>query len=60
MQRHYTTTLLEIVLMVVLLLGIQDDAVVVEPLVRRGDTYFRPISAYTYWNTQPDMAQITQ
>nr|XP_037289980.1 LOW QUALITY PROTEIN: ATP-binding cassette sub-family A member 3-like [Rhipicephalus microplus] len=60
MQRHYTTTLLEIVLMVVLLLGIQDDAEVVEPLVRRGDTYFRPISTYTYWNTQPDMAQITQ
>ncbi|KAL3242944.1 hypothetical protein MRX96_047665, partial [Rhipicephalus microplus] len=60
MQRHKTTTLLEIVLMVVLLLGIQDDAVVVEPLVRRGDTYFRPISTYTYWNTQPDMAQITQ
>ncbi|XP_049270317.1 uncharacterized protein LOC119385062 isoform X2 [Rhipicephalus sanguineus] len=60
MQRHYTTTLLEIVLMVVLLLGIQEDAVTREPLLRRGDTYFRPISTYTYWNTQPDMAQINQ
>ncbi|XP_075538325.1 phospholipid-transporting ATPase ABCA3-like [Dermacentor variabilis] len=58
--RHYTTTLLEIVLMVVLLLGIQEDAVVREPLLRRGDTHFRSIHTYSYWNTQHDMAQVTQ
>ncbi|KAH6939849.1 hypothetical protein HPB50_021895 [Hyalomma asiaticum] len=60
LQRHYTTTLLEIVLMVVLLLGIQEDAVVREPLLRRGDTHFRPINTYSYWNTQRDMAQVTK
>ncbi|KAH7966360.1 hypothetical protein HPB49_015513 [Dermacentor silvarum] len=58
--RHYTTTLLEVVLMVVLLLGIQEDAVVREPLLRRGDTLFRPIHTHSYWNTQRDMAQVTQ
>ncbi|KAK8774829.1 hypothetical protein V5799_010636 [Amblyomma americanum] len=56
--RHYTTTLLEIVLMVVLLLGIQEDAVVREPFIRKGNTYFAPVHPDAYWNTQPDMVQI--
>ncbi|XP_050042843.1 uncharacterized protein [Dermacentor andersoni] len=58
--RRYTTTLLEIVLMVVLLLGIQDEAVVREPLIRKGDTIFRPIRPSTFWNTQPSMVQVKQ
>lgn len=58
--RRYTTTLLEIVLMVVLLLGIQESSVVREPLIRKGDTIFSPISPTTFWNTQPDMVQVQQ
>ncbi|XP_037561721.2 uncharacterized protein LOC119441094 [Dermacentor silvarum] len=54
------TTLLEIVLMVALLLGIQDDAVVREPLIRKGDTIFRPIHPSAFWNTQPSMVQVKQ
>ncbi|KAH9371452.1 hypothetical protein HPB48_020729 [Haemaphysalis longicornis] len=59
LSRHLVTTVLEIVLMVVLLLGIQDDAVVREPFLRKGDTIFRPIQPTVYWNTQKDMADIT-
>ncbi|KAH7966731.1 hypothetical protein HPB49_019014 [Dermacentor silvarum] len=58
--RRYTTTLLEIVLMVVLLLGIQESSVVREPLIRKGDTIFSPIHPTTFWNTQPDMVQVNQ
>ncbi|XP_077512885.1 ATP-binding cassette sub-family A member 17-like [Amblyomma americanum] len=58
--RHYTTTLLEIVLMVVLLLGIQEDSVVREPFIRKGDTIFMPIRSNAFWNSQPDMARIQQ
>ncbi|XP_049275814.1 uncharacterized protein LOC125760132 [Rhipicephalus sanguineus] len=56
--RHYTTTLLEIALMVTLLMGIQDDSVTREPLVRRGDTTFVATNTSTFWNTQTDMAHV--
>ncbi|XP_075534998.1 uncharacterized protein LOC142570501 [Dermacentor variabilis] len=58
--RRYTTTLLEIVLMVVLLLGIQESSVVREPLIRKGDTVFSPISPTTFWDTEHDMVEIKQ
>ncbi|XP_037583087.2 phospholipid-transporting ATPase ABCA3-like [Dermacentor silvarum] len=56
--RHYTTTVLEIALMVTLLLGIQEDSVVREPLVRRGDTTFAVTRTGTFWNTQTDVAHV--
>ncbi|KAL1418647.1 hypothetical protein MTO96_025828, partial [Rhipicephalus appendiculatus] len=56
--RHYLTTVLEVALMVTLLLGIQEDSVTREPLVRRGDTVFELINTSTFWNTQPDIARI--
>ncbi|KAH9371309.1 hypothetical protein HPB48_018281 [Haemaphysalis longicornis] len=56
--RHYTATILEIMLMVFLLYGIQEETVVREPLVRRKDTVYGPIRPRAYWNTQPDMAAI--
>ncbi|KAL1420360.1 hypothetical protein MTO96_024195 [Rhipicephalus appendiculatus] len=58
MCRHYTTTVLEIALMVTLLMGIQDDAVTREPLVRRGDTTFVATNTSTFWNTQTDIAHV--
>ncbi|XP_077564416.1 phospholipid-transporting ATPase ABCA3-like [Haemaphysalis longicornis] len=60
MRRHYLTTLLEIVLIVALLLGIQDDAVVREPLVRHGSTIYSPASPADLWSALPDMANITR
>ncbi|XP_049270032.1 phospholipid-transporting ATPase ABCA3-like [Rhipicephalus sanguineus] len=60
LRRRYITTLLEIVCMVVLLLGIQESAVVREPLIRRGDTIFAPISQTTFWNTEPSMVHVKQ
>ncbi|KAH6921804.1 hypothetical protein HPB50_005003 [Hyalomma asiaticum] len=58
MCRHYTTTVLEIALMVVLLMGIQDDSVTREPLVRRGDTIFVVTRTGTFWNTQTNVAHV--
>ncbi|XP_077553367.1 phospholipid-transporting ATPase ABCA3-like [Haemaphysalis longicornis] len=57
--RHYAATLIEAVLMVVLLLGIQEDSVVREPLIRRTDTVYQPAHPRQFWNTQPDMARIS-
>ncbi|KAH7976220.1 hypothetical protein HPB52_010100 [Rhipicephalus sanguineus] len=57
-SRHYLNTVLEVALMVTLLLGIQEDSVTREPLLRRGDTVFDPINTSTFWNTQPDIARI--
>ncbi|XP_065281110.2 phospholipid-transporting ATPase ABCA3-like isoform X2 [Dermacentor albipictus] len=57
-SRHYLTTVLEVALMVTLLLGIQEDSVVREPMVRRGDTVFNPIKTDAFWNTQRDVAHI--
>ncbi|KAH6923180.1 hypothetical protein HPB50_024603 [Hyalomma asiaticum] len=57
-SRHYLSTVLEVALMVTLLLGIQEDSVVREPLLRRGDTLFEPTKTGTFWNTQPDIAHI--
>ncbi|KAK8762441.1 hypothetical protein V5799_026290 [Amblyomma americanum] len=58
--RHYFTTLLEIALITALLLGIQENSVVREPLIRRGPTFYLPIHTNAYWNTQPDLATIRQ
>ncbi|XP_075526374.1 ATP-binding cassette sub-family A member 17-like [Dermacentor variabilis] len=57
-SRHYLTTVLEVALMVTLLLGIQEDSVVREPMLRRGDTVFDPIKTDAFWNTQRDVAHI--
>ncbi|KAK8768076.1 hypothetical protein V5799_005143 [Amblyomma americanum] len=57
-SRHYPTTVLEIALIVALLLGIQEDSVVREPLVRRGDTTYEPIHPKAFWNAQPNMSRI--
>ncbi|KAH7974716.1 hypothetical protein HPB49_018411 [Dermacentor silvarum] len=57
-SRHYLTTVLEVALMVTLLLGIQEDSVVREPMVRRGDTMFDTIKTDAFWNTQKDIAHI--
>ncbi|KAH8030532.1 hypothetical protein HPB51_008177 [Rhipicephalus microplus] len=56
--RHYLLTVFEVAFMVTMLLGIQEDAVVREPLIRRGDTLFGPIGYMAFWNTQPDLAHI--
>ncbi|KAH8032394.1 hypothetical protein HPB51_024523 [Rhipicephalus microplus] len=56
--RHYLLTVFEVAFMVAMLLGIQEDAVVREPLIRRGDTLFGPIGYMAFWNTQPDLAHI--
>ncbi|KAH6935495.1 hypothetical protein HPB50_006253 [Hyalomma asiaticum] len=58
--RHYTATLVEIALIVALLLGIQEDSVTREPLVRRGDTFYQPMHTNAYWNTQRDLAYIRE
>ncbi|KAL3184517.1 hypothetical protein MRX96_039073 [Rhipicephalus microplus] len=58
--RHYMATLIEIALIVALLLGIQEDAITQEPLIRRGDTFYQPMHTNTYWNTQRDLAYIRE
>ncbi|KAL1425912.1 hypothetical protein MTO96_018748 [Rhipicephalus appendiculatus] len=58
--RHYTSTLIEIAFIVALLSGIQEDSVTREPLVRRPDTLYKPIRSDAFWNTQPDLANITK
>ncbi|KAH7972051.1 hypothetical protein HPB52_005937 [Rhipicephalus sanguineus] len=58
--RHYTSTLIEIAFIVALLSGIQEDSVTREPLVRRPETLYKPMHADAYWNTQPDLANITK
>ncbi|KAH9373735.1 hypothetical protein HPB48_016581 [Haemaphysalis longicornis] len=58
--RHYAAVLIEIVFLVALLMGIQEDSVVREPLVRRGDTVYEPTMASDFWNTQKDLAHITK
>ncbi|XP_065303387.2 phospholipid-transporting ATPase ABCA3-like isoform X2 [Dermacentor albipictus] len=56
--RHYTTTVLEIALMVTLLMGIEEDSVAREPLMRRGDTTFVVTRTGTFWNTQTDVVHV--
>ncbi|KAH7975014.1 hypothetical protein HPB49_022788 [Dermacentor silvarum] len=56
--RHYVFTVIEVVFMVAMLLGIQEDSVVREPLVHRGDTVYSPIGYRAFWNTQRDLARI--
>ncbi|KAH6922297.1 hypothetical protein HPB50_012324 [Hyalomma asiaticum] len=56
--RHYMFTVFEVVFMVAMLLGIQEDSVVREPLIRRGDTVYSHIGYRTFWNTQRDLARI--
>ncbi|KAH9373322.1 hypothetical protein HPB48_018375 [Haemaphysalis longicornis] len=58
--RHYLTLVLEIAFLVALLMGIQEDAVVREPLVRRADTVYEDTTAVHFWNTQKDQAHITK
>ncbi|KAL3212534.1 hypothetical protein MRX96_007950 [Rhipicephalus microplus] len=58
--RHYTSTLIEIAFIVALLSGIQEDSVTREPLVRRADTLYKRIRSDAFWNTQPDLANITK
>ncbi|XP_075724012.1 phospholipid-transporting ATPase ABCA3 [Rhipicephalus microplus] len=58
--RHYTSTLIEIAFIVALLSGIQEDSVTREPLVRRPDTLYKRIRSDAFWNTQPDLANITK
>ncbi|XP_077534436.1 phospholipid-transporting ATPase ABCA3-like [Haemaphysalis longicornis] len=50
-RRHYVATFLEVALMTALLLNIQEDAVVREPLRKHEDTVFHPMSPTAYWNT---------
>ncbi|XP_065306442.2 phospholipid-transporting ATPase ABCA3-like isoform X1 [Dermacentor albipictus] len=57
--RHYVFTVIEVVFMVAMLLGIQEDSVVREPLVQRGATVYRPIGHRAFWNTQRDLARIS-
>ncbi|XP_077497521.1 phospholipid-transporting ATPase ABCA3-like [Amblyomma americanum] len=56
--RHYPTTVLEVALHVVLLLGIQEDSVSREPFLRRGDTVYVAHRTSEFWNTQRDTASI--
>ncbi|KAH7977814.1 hypothetical protein HPB49_003689 [Dermacentor silvarum] len=58
LRRHYITTVLEIVLMVALLLGIQDEAVVREPLKHHGVTVFSAFSPTAFWDTDTDVVRI--
>ncbi|XP_054925117.1 phospholipid-transporting ATPase ABCA3-like isoform X2 [Dermacentor andersoni] len=56
--RHYVLTVIEVVFMVAMLLGIQEDSVVREPHVQRGATVYSPIGYRAFWNTQGDLARI--
>ncbi|XP_077553447.1 phospholipid-transporting ATPase ABCA3-like [Haemaphysalis longicornis] len=56
--RHYPAMLFEVVLMIVMLLGIQEETVVREPLIRRGNTVYPPVRPRVFWNTDPDMVKI--
>ncbi|XP_075524840.1 phospholipid-transporting ATPase ABCA3-like [Dermacentor variabilis] len=56
--RHYVFTVIEVVFMVAMLLGIQEDSVVREPHVQWGATVYRPIGYRAFWNTQGDLAHI--
>ncbi|KAK8776262.1 hypothetical protein V5799_030393 [Amblyomma americanum] len=43
-----------------MLLGIEEDSVVREPLVRVADTIYKPSRTDTFWNTQRDQAHIEE
>ncbi|XP_065309368.2 phospholipid-transporting ATPase ABCA3-like isoform X2 [Dermacentor albipictus] len=58
--RHYMATLVEIALIVALLLGIQEDSVVREPFVRKGNTFYQPMRTNAFWNTQRDLSYIRE
>ncbi|XP_077553444.1 phospholipid-transporting ATPase ABCA3-like [Haemaphysalis longicornis] len=58
--RHYPSTILEILLMIFLLYGIQEESVVREPLLRRPDMIYQPVRPREFWNQQPDMSRIEQ
>ncbi|XP_077557777.1 glucosylceramide transporter ABCA12-like [Haemaphysalis longicornis] len=58
--RHYPSLLIEITLMIVLLLGIQEETVVREPLILRGDTIYPPVHPSLFWNTNPALANIRE
>ncbi|XP_040357872.1 phospholipid-transporting ATPase ABCA3-like [Ixodes scapularis] len=58
--RHYTTTVLEVALIVVLLLGIQEYAVTTERMKALPDTHFPPSTPTKYWKGARDVAAIVK
>ncbi|EEC02973.1 hypothetical protein IscW_ISCW017300 [Ixodes scapularis] len=58
--RHYTTTVLEVALIVVLLLGIQEYAVTTERMKVLPDTHFPPSTPTKYWKGARDVAAIVK
>lgn len=56
--RHYPATIIEVLLMVFLLYGIQEDSVVREPLIRRPDAIYQPRRPRAFWNKTEHMASI--
>ncbi|XP_077553480.1 phospholipid-transporting ATPase ABCA3-like [Haemaphysalis longicornis] len=58
--RHYPATIVEILLMVFLLYGIQEDSVVREPLIRRPDAIYPPQQPRAFWNKAQGMVGINE
>ncbi|KAH9374813.1 hypothetical protein HPB48_020614 [Haemaphysalis longicornis] len=58
--RHYPTTIVEVLLMVFWLYGIQEDSVVREPLMRRPDAIYPPQRPGAFWNKAEGMVGINK